>query len=104
VEFLSKVIQPFNTRLATPLVPTVHALYADGDTVITYFDASATVRDGSPHNNTYTWYLRMQEGAIVQAVAFFDSIEFNDVWARVESAWASTPGGSDSLIPLRSQH
>jgi uncharacterized protein len=82
-EFLSKVIRPFNARLATPLVPKVHALYADGDTVIAYFDASATVRDGSPYNNTYTWYLRMQEGAIVEAVAFFDSIEFNDFWARV---------------------
>jgi ketosteroid isomerase-like protein len=85
-EFLSKVIQPFNARMATPLVPKVHALYADGDTVIAYFDASATVRDGSPYNNTYTWYLRMQEGAIVEAVAFFDSIEFNDFWSRVEPA------------------
>jgi uncharacterized protein len=85
-EFLSKVIGPFNARLATPLVPKVHALYADGDTVIAYIDASATVRDGSPYNNTYTWYLRMQEGAIVEAVAFFDSIEFNDFWARVEPA------------------
>jgi uncharacterized protein len=28
----------------------------------------------------------MQEGAIVEAVAFFDSIEFNDFWARVEPA------------------
>jgi ketosteroid isomerase-like protein len=85
-EFLSKVIRPFNARLATPLVPKVHALYADGGTVIAYFDASATVQDGSPYTNTYTWYLRMREGAIVEAVAFFDSIEFNDFWARVEPA------------------
>jgi uncharacterized protein len=85
-EFLSKVIRPFNARMATPLVPKVHALYADGDTVIAYFDASARVRDGSPYDNTYTWYLRMQQGAIVEAVAFFDSIEFNDFWARVEPA------------------
>jgi uncharacterized protein len=83
-KFLSKVIEPFNARMSTPLVPAVHALYADGDTVIAYFDASATVRDGSPYNNTYTWYLRMNDGAIVEAVAFFDSIEFNDFWARVE--------------------
>ena len=84
--FLSAVIRPFNARLATPLVPVVHALYADGDTVIAYFDASATVRDGSSYNNTYTWYLRMREGAVVEAVAFFDSIEFNDFWARVQPA------------------
>jgi uncharacterized protein len=83
-EFLASVIRPFNARLSTGLVPVVHALYADGDTVIAYFDASATVRDGSSYDNTYTWYLRMHEGAIVEAVAFFDSIEFNDFWARVE--------------------
>ena len=85
-EFLSKVIRPFNARLATPLMPKVHALYADGDTVIAYFDASATVRDGSTYTNTYTWYLRMQQGAIMEAVAFFDSIEFNDFWARAQPA------------------
>jgi ketosteroid isomerase-like protein len=85
-EFLASVIRPFNARLATPLVPKRHALYADGDTVIAYFDASATVRDGSAYTNTYTWYLRLQESAIVEAVAFFDSIEFNDFWARIEPA------------------
>jgi ketosteroid isomerase-like protein len=41
------------------------------------------VRDGSPYDNTYTWYLRMQDGVIVEAVAFFDSIEFNAFWVRV---------------------
>jgi len=72
--------------MATALVPVVQGLYADGDTVIAYFDASATVRDGSPYSNTYTWYLPMREGVIVEAVAFFDSIEFNQFWARVEPA------------------
>jgi len=72
--------------MATALVPVVQGLYADGDTVIAYFDASATVRDGSPYSNTYTWYLHMREGVIVEAVAFFDSIEFNQFWAQVEPA------------------
>src|SRR6266511_2288214 len=84
--FLASVIRPFNARMATPLVPVVHGLYADGDTVIAYFDASATVRDGAPYSNTSTWYLRMREGVIVEVVAFFDSIEFNEFWARVEPA------------------
>jgi uncharacterized protein len=48
-EFLDAVIDPFNGRLATPLIPAVRALYADGDTVI----------------------------------AFFDTIEFTDLWNRV---------------------
>jgi hypothetical protein len=29
-------------------------------------------------------YLRFDDGATVEPVAFFDSITFNDFWARVE--------------------
>ena len=82
-EFLSEVIDPFNARLSTPLVPAVHALYADGDTVIAYFDASATAKDGKPYFNTYTWYLDMTDGRVTRAVAFFDTIEFTDFWNRI---------------------
>lgn len=82
-EFLDVVIDPFNARLATPLVPTVRALYADGDTVIAYFTATATATDGKPYNNTYSWYLRMRDGAIVEVTAFFDTIEFTDLWNRI---------------------
>jgi ketosteroid isomerase-like protein len=85
-EFLKKVIDPFNARMSSPLVPAIHALYADVDTVIAYFDASATARDGQPYRNTYTWYLRLEDGAIHEAVAFFDTIEFNDLWSRVDPA------------------
>jgi ketosteroid isomerase-like protein len=84
-EFLDAVIDPFNARLATPLIPTLRALYADGDTVIAFFDATATARDGKPYANTYTWYLRMREGAIVEATAFFDTIEFTDFWTRLSA-------------------
>ena len=83
-EFLDRVIHPVNARLSSPLVPTVRALYADGDTVIAYFDASATARDNRPYRNTYTCYLQLENGAVTGATAFFDSIEFNDFWNRVD--------------------
>ena len=82
-DFLDTVIGPFDARLSAPLVPTVRALYADEDWVIALFDAEATARDGLPYRNTYTWYLRVVDGAIVEAIAFFDSIEFTDLWGRV---------------------
>src|SRR5262245_30121506 len=83
-EFMDVVIHPFNARLSRRLVPTVRAIYADGDTVIALFDAEATARDGKPYRNTYSWYLRMRDGAIVEATAFFDTIEFTDFWTRVK--------------------
>jgi uncharacterized protein len=82
-EFIDVVIEPFNARLESPLVPTVRALYTDRDMVIAFFDAAGVAKDGKPYNNTYTWYLRMRDGAIVEVVAFFDTIEFTDFWTRV---------------------
>ena len=81
--FLDEVIGPFNARMATPLVPTVRGIYADGDMVIILFDAAATTKDGQPYRNTYTWYFQMAEGKAQNVVAFFDTREFDEFWTRV---------------------
>jgi ketosteroid isomerase-like protein len=85
-EFLDVVIDPFNARMQVPLRPSVRALYADGDWVVALFDAAATARDGKPYENTYTWYMRISDGAIVEVTAFFDTIEFTELWTRVSPA------------------
>jgi ketosteroid isomerase-like protein len=82
-EFLDVVIKPFNARLSGRLVPAVRGIYADGDMVVVLFDGKGTARDGKPYENTYTWYLQMTGGQIVNVVAFFDTIEFTDFWNRV---------------------
>jgi ketosteroid isomerase-like protein len=78
-----RVLAPFNARMSGGLTPTVRALYADGDTVIAFFDASGTARDGLPYHNTYTWYLHMRDGQITAVQALLDSVAFNDLWHRV---------------------
>lgn len=83
-EFMDVVIKPFNARLSSRLIPAVRAIYTDGDMVIALFDAQGTARDGKPYRNTYTWYMRMREGKIVDVIAFFDTIEFTDFWARIK--------------------
>ena len=86
-EFIGTVIEPFNARMSEPLVPSVRHLFADGDWTIVLFDAQATRRDGAPYRNTYTWYLRFgPDGAVVEVIAFFDTIEFTDLWQRVDPA------------------
>ena len=82
--FLDTVIKPFNARVSKPLVPTMRRLYSDGDTIIALFDGEATALDGKPYRNTYAWFMTMREGRIVQVTAFFDALEFNDLWKRVE--------------------
>lgn len=87
--FMSEVIKPFNARMRIGLKPRIRDIYADGDTVIVFFDASATALDGKPYNNTYAWFLDMRGGRIVKATAFFDTLEFNDLWRRVQPAAAN---------------
>ena len=44
--FMTEVIEPFNARTSRGLKPTIRNIYADDDTVIVFFDASGTARDG----------------------------------------------------------
>src|SRR5579862_4222463 len=82
-EFLDAVIDPFNARLSSRLIPTVRGIYADGDMVIALFDGEATARDGKPYRNTYTWYMRMREGKIFEVVGLFDTVQYTDLWTRI---------------------
>lgn len=84
--FIDEVIRPFNARMSQGLKPTIRNLYAVGDDVIIFFDASGIARDGKPYNNTYAWFWQMRDGKIVKAHAFFDSVVFNDFWRRVSPA------------------
>jgi ketosteroid isomerase-like protein len=82
--FITEVIRPFNARMSVGLKPTIRNMYAEGDTVVVFFDAAGTARDGQPYKNTYAWFLDMKDGKVVKANAFFDSVEFNDFWERVK--------------------
>jgi hypothetical protein len=87
------VISPFNACMATPLVPTVHGIYADGDMVVILFEASAPTKDDRLfYHNTCTWYFQMKEGKVVKAIAFFDTREFDEFWTRVApTKWRLVP-------------
>lgn len=83
-DLISEVLQPFNARMNGGLKPTVHRLYVDGNTVIAFFDAEGTAKDGEPYKNTYTWYMEFEKEEVIKVVAFLDSIAFNELWQRVK--------------------
>jgi ketosteroid isomerase-like protein len=85
-QFLQEVILPFNARMASPLVPTVHGLHVDGDMVVVHFNGTATARNGQEYHNAYSWHLRLLDGQIVEATAFFDTRLFDELWRRVTPA------------------
>lgn len=81
--FLRDAVAPITARLKGPIVPTVRALYSDGDTVVALWDGRATAKDGKPYRNTYAWFLTMRGGRIVRGVAVLDSAELDDLLRRV---------------------
>ncbi|MFC0577225.1 nuclear transport factor 2 family protein [Paraburkholderia solisilvae] len=89
-ELMAKVLGPFGARFVHSgdgFRPRhIHGVYADGDTVVVHFDAAGTANDGKPYSNSYVWLLTMNNGKIVRATAFFDSIAFDDFWRRVQPA------------------
>lgn len=77
-QFMDEVIVPLNQRLSKKIVPTVRALFAEGDWVIALWDGQATTLEGKPYNMSYSWYMQLKDGKIVNVIAFLDGIQFNE--------------------------
>lgn len=86
-DFMDQVTIPFNSRLSTPLVPTVRGIYTDGDMVIVLWEGAAMAKDGRSYENTYSWYLKMRDGKIVSGTTFEDPIAFDDLWKRIRPVY-----------------
>ena len=90
-DFQTRAVAPFTARLATPIVPTVRRLWADGDEVIALWDGRATAGDGQPYRNTYAWIFTMRGGRAVAVTAFLDLPAYDAVLARVPPSPRAAP-------------
>jgi uncharacterized protein len=77
--FIQNASMPLVSRLATPIVPDVRSIMADGDKVSIRFDGSATTTSGAPYRNQFVWIFRMAEGRVVEAEAFLDLAAYQQV-------------------------
>lgn len=78
-DFVQRGSVPLVSRLATPLTPELHHIWAVGDRVIIRFDASATTTSGAPYNNRFVWIWRIEDGLVVEAEAFLDLVAYQEV-------------------------
>ena len=88
-QFVDEVLAPFGARFAAgerfrPV--RIRAIHADGDAVVVLWDGHGIANDGRPYENSYAWFMTLRDGKVVDGTAFFDSISFNDLWARVQPA------------------
>ena len=88
-QFIDEVLAPFGARFTAgerfrPV--RIRSVHSDGDTVIVVWDGVGVANDGRPYDNTYAWVMRMRDGRVIDGTALYDSIAFNDLWARVTPA------------------
>ncbi|MCG5220159.1 nuclear transport factor 2 family protein [Streptosporangium sp. KLBMP 9127] len=86
-QFMDEVMAPFVARFnrsPNPFRPTlIHDLLCDDDTVVVYWSGRGVANDGKTYENSYAWFMKMREGKVVNGVAFYESISFNELWTRV---------------------
>ncbi len=78
-DFVARASVPLVSRLAEPLVPEVHRIWAEGDTVVVRFDGSATTTSGTPYRNRFVWIFTLEDGKVVRAEAFLDLEAYRSV-------------------------
>jgi ketosteroid isomerase-like protein len=87
-DFYARVLTPFGARFAGSAEPfrpvRLNAIVADGALVVVYFDARGVAKDGVAYENTYAWFLTLEDGLVVHGTAFFDGRHFDDLWNRVQ--------------------
>jgi len=71
--FLDEAVAPITAKLATPIVPQVTRIVADGAHVVVLWQGTATARNGAAYRNHYAWHLELADGRIVRATAFLDT-------------------------------
>jgi DNA-binding CsgD family transcriptional regulator/ketosteroid isomerase-like protein len=59
-----------DTPVPATVVPRVRGLYADGNTVIAYFDTATPGTDGRAETTANTWYLTLENNQVVSVIAF----------------------------------
>ncbi|ATH82903.1 ketosteroid isomerase [Ectopseudomonas mendocina] len=71
--FMEDAVKPITDKLATPIVPTVRQIVAQGPHVVVHWDGQATAKDGSRYKNSYSWHMQLENGRITRVTAFLDT-------------------------------
>ena len=77
-ELLATVSQ-INDRLASPIVPEVEEILAEGDKVVVLWHGRANTIEDMPYNNTYSWHLTIKNNKIVKVTALLDTYVLTDL-------------------------
>lgn len=81
-ELIDRAVKPLSSQLKSPIRPTVHHLWAEGDHVVIHWDGEAVAKDGKPYRNSYVWIFRMRDGRAAEVTAFLDLVAYDAIVRR----------------------
>ncbi|GAA1940841.1 hypothetical protein GCM10009775_35870 [Microbacterium aoyamense] len=61
----------------------VRLVLADRDWVSVVWDSAGITDADTGYRNTHAWFMRLDQGVIVQGISFFDGSAFDSLWAVV---------------------
>lgn len=74
-DFFKRSLNPITAQFKTPLKPELISLTGDGEYIWLSFHGKATTIDGDNYENTYLWKMQLNNGKIIQGIAFLDTYE-----------------------------
>lgn len=80
-EFFEGAVLPITGQLATPIVPKVIDILADGDKVAVQWEGTATAKNGIPYNQSYCWVMRVEGGKVREGIAYLDTELISRLWS-----------------------
>ena len=86
-QFIDEVLAPFAARFRAgkPFGPVrIRAILADGDNVVVLWDGRGVANDERTYENSYAWFMQLQDGKVIDGTAFYDSVSFDELWTQVK--------------------
>ncbi len=79
--FFDNATSKLVSGLDGPLLGSVRNVLADGDHVVVQWESSAPTKNGGRYEQTYCWVLGLEDGRVVDTVAYLDTEMVSSVFA-----------------------
>ena len=79
-EFLDGAVRPLTEKLSGAIKPTLRAITAEDDRVVLEWQGQTSGKNGKPYNQTYCWVMQIQNGQIVEGIAYLDTELISNLW------------------------
>ncbi|HUA33864.1 MAG TPA: nuclear transport factor 2 family protein [Candidatus Binataceae bacterium] len=79
-EFLDGAVKPLTEKLSGAIKPALRALTAEDDRVVLEWQGQTSGKNGKPYYQTYCWVMKIQNGKVIEGIAYLDTELISNLW------------------------